>query len=61
MNYGFYFNESFLNKQCLAELIKLNKNHIKIFYKLEKKHLDVSGIMGQKISLVVQILIIRLT
>ena len=40
---GFHFEETFINKVCLEELLLLNKGDLRIPYKLEQKHLDVKG------------------
>ena len=52
---GFNYQEKFLNKKCLEELLLLNKNDLKIPYKLQQKHLDATGNERQKVSLAAQV------
>lgn len=52
---GFHYEEELLNKECLEELLLLNKSDLRIPYKLEQKHIDASGSERQKVSLAAQV------
>lgn len=55
IDHGFHYEGEFLNKDCLEELLLLNKSDLRIPYKLEQKHLDASSSERQKVSLAAQV------
>ena len=49
-------NKTYIDKRWLEKLLQFNKNDLKITYKLEQKHLDVTGSERQNVAYAAKVL-----
>lgn len=55
LDFGFYYKDQILDKQCLEELLMLDANEVKVPCKLEQKHLEVDGADRHGVTLALQL------